>query len=130
MSTFEWKLTPTERRIAEAAFGAGPAISCITRAQRACDAIFDFRGVSLSPDAGHRAAMLAELRREPEHVHCPDGFELGTLRLRIRDMRALLERIAAEADSATIDDIPAATSRWQPLLAAVYAARDALERKP
>jgi hypothetical protein len=67
---FEWKLSPTERRIAEVAFAMAHEASPRWCAHTAMVAVRRFRGLDNQLTEGERAAqadaLLAELRREPE----------------------------------------------------------------
>jgi hypothetical protein len=95
---FEWKLTPTERRIAEHAYADNDG-----GAWRACQKVMHLRGergpwaddVSMAMND----AMLAELRREPEATPAGDAataLALRDSRERTHRLRALLERIVGE----------------------------------
>jgi hypothetical protein len=119
---FSWNLTPIERRIAEIAFACGrPDLHYADRAGCACDAVTSLRRRVDPANADMRAAMLLELHRESDHAHCPDAFDLGTLRLHNQDLKRDLERMRAllhRASDSAIDDAWLADIRAE------------LERKP
>lgn len=92
---FEWKLTPTERRIAEIAFAStstSRADSAHASAMRAIAAVCDLRGAGMPAISEHRPAaraMLDELCREPDTAYAEQRWHWE---LRNERNQALAER--------------------------------------
>lgn len=124
---FEWRLTPTERRIAEMAFANENAGAWL-----AVEKIMHLRGERGPWNDGVErcAAMLAELRREPaaeDHSAKRAGELLDALAIATeRDRyRALLERIVKAVDNRGLDFVD---SNSNDLLDALDDARKELGR--